>query len=201
MSLRIGVSAAIIGGLLWLLAMVGGSGVFGGSGDNGLWATLLAVGTIALLAGLVGLSAFQARTYPRLIWAAFLVPAVGAITAIVGLVAMATVGDRPFVAGVSPWYLWMIGTATLFVGSALFGVATWLSKTLSRGASLLLIAVPWVVIPVILLDIGSKLPAAVAGGLVFVVAASFAAGWAWLGLSALRLDGRRPATMSGAALP
>jgi hypothetical protein len=166
-----------------------------------MWGVLLMVATVALLAGLVGLSAFQARTYPRLVWAAFLVPAAGAIAAIVGLVALAAVGDRPFVAGLSPWYVWMIGTATLFVGSALFGVATWRSKTLSRGAPLLLIAVPWIVVPILVFDLGNKLPGVMAGGLLLLVAGSFGAGWAWLGVSALRLDGRRPVPRAGAALP
>jgi hypothetical protein len=200
MSLKIGGSAAIGGGLLWLLALAGASGVFT-SGDNAMWGVLLMVATVALLAGLAGLSAFQARTYPRLVWAAFLVPAAGAIAAIVGLVAMAAVGDRPFVAGLSPWYVWMIGTATLFVGSALFGVATWRSKTLSRGAALLLIAVPWIVVPMLVFDLGNKVPGVMAGGLLLLVAGSFGTGWAWLGLSALRLDRRRPVPRAGAALP
>ena len=52
---------------------------------------------------LVGLSAFQARRFPRLVWAAFVIPALGACISLVGLVGMATMGDQRFIGDASAW--------------------------------------------------------------------------------------------------
>src|SRR4029078_7369427 len=74
MSVRIGGAAAIIGGLSWIAALVG-SGLSGDVTTSPIWGILLIVGTLGLLVALVGLSAFQARAHPALIWAAFALPA------------------------------------------------------------------------------------------------------------------------------
>lgn len=190
MSLRIGGYAAIVGGIVWVAAFVAAS-----TFQDNVWMGMLALalGSALLLLALVGLSAFQAREHPRLIWAAFILPAVGACVAIVGLTAMAVLGDRDFIADVSPWYVWSFGTLGLIVGSSLFGIATWRARTLARPAAALL-AAGGVVVLLLLLGMVPMAglvpdPLAVlftaAGGLLF------AGGWIGLGLSALRIHGPR----------
>ncbi len=88
-----------------------------------------------VLVALIGLSSFQARQHPRLIWAAFALPALGTVMSCIGLVAMAAVGDRPFVAGLSPWSIWMLGVMLTVVGSALFALATFHTRALPRLAA------------------------------------------------------------------
>ena len=92
MSLRIGGLAAFAGGALILTGWVW-SGVDPAESDVGV--VLFLVGAVALLVGLAGLSAFQARTHPTLIWAAFLLPAVGGAGMALGGVAMAVLPDGP----------------------------------------------------------------------------------------------------------
>ena len=176
MSLRIGGIAAIIGGALWPV------GLFLGSGDGqdaGLVASLLLItGSLALLVALVGLSAFQARTHPRLAWAAFALPAVGTIASIVGLVGTNLRGE-PY------WAMWFFGTIAFFLGSTLFAIATYRTAVLSRGAA-------------VLLGVGSVLTIVAGLGWIFppqlllATLICFALGWLALGIQAIRLD--RPAT-------
>lgn len=190
MSLRIGGFAAIAGGSLWALTLIG-AGLFKDAGDSPLWGVLLAVATLALLGALIGLSSFQARRYPKLIWAAFAVPALGALVAVVGLVAMSTTtSDAPIIADLSPWYVWILGTAALVIGSALFGVATWLTGALSRRASGLLVAGSALLPPVFAIGAGGGVPEFVAPVVMVTMVLSFGIGWTWLGISALRADGR-----------
>jgi hypothetical protein len=194
MSLRLGGSAAIIGGVSWAVALAG-AGLTGELTLSPIWPILLVIGTAALIAALVGLSAFQARRFPRLTWAAFILPAVGATASAIGLIAMAVVGDQPFVAGMTPWSIWAIGTLGLMAGSALFALATWRSATFSRGASVLLFIGSLTVVPMLgLTGAGSETLLGQLAAVTFV--GLFGAGWVWLGLSALRLDG---ATFPGAA--
>lgn len=199
MSLRIGGFAAITGGSLWAAALIG-AGLFNDSGDSRLWGVLLAVATFALLGALIGLSAFQARRYPKLIWTAFAVPALGALVAIVGLVAMSTTnGDRPLIADLSPWYVWILGTATLMVGSALFAVATWRTGALSRRAAGLLIVGSALLAPVFGIGSGGGAPEILAPVLMVTMVLSFGIGWTWLGISALRAEGRSVRVSAGSA--
>ena len=190
MSLRIGGFAAITGGSLWALAMIG-AGLFNDAGDSRLWGLLLAAATLALLGALIGLSSFQARRYPKLVWAAFAVPALGALVAIIGLIAMSTFeGDTPLIADLSPWYVWILGTATLVVGSALFAVATWLTGALSRRAAALLAACSACLPPIFGIGLAGGVPEFLAPVLMVTMVLSFGTGWTWLGISAVRADGR-----------
>ena len=142
-----------------------------------------------------GLSAFQARRYPVLIWAAFAVPAVGAIVALVGAVAVAATGDsdRAIVAGLSAWAISTLGVLGLLVGSGLFAVGTWLTRSLSRGAAALLGFGSIVVVIGLTGLSGGFVPSEVAGLILLVSILAFPAGWAALGVSALRV-GRVGAT-------
>ena len=101
MSLRIGGYAAILGGILLFTSL--GAGQLLGEGAIGFALIGVFVATIAVLVALVGLSAFQARRFPRLVWAAFAIPALGACISLVGLVGMATNGDLRFIGDMSAW--------------------------------------------------------------------------------------------------
>ncbi len=197
MSLRIGGCAAILGGILWFVALAGnainngadsGSSVFGAA-----LVTSIVVATAATLVALVGLSTFQSRRHPVLTWIAFAIPAIGAVLGLLGVVAMAVAGDTDstFIGGLSAWAIATIGVTALVLGSALFAVATWLSGSLSRVASVLLFVGALLVVPAIGGVTGGLVPP-VLGYLVLVVAIlAFPVGWISLGVSALRV-GRTP---------
>jgi hypothetical protein len=161
------------------------------------------VGILALLVALVGLSAFQARQYPRLVWAAFIVPAVGAVVSIIGIVGMAVSGDTRFIGEWSAWYVWFFGVLTLIVGSAIFGFATLRARALSRPAATLLAvsSTTIVVVPILFgLDVlGVVVPETFAPVLMALGALAFAGGWVALGVSALRLYRVSPSPVQGVA--
>jgi hypothetical protein len=182
MSLRMGGIAAIIGAAL--LAAAGMLSFNVVRLDATIQPVLLFSGLGALLVALAGLSAFQARLYPRLIWGAFAVTAVGTIVAIVGFVGMAFVGD-PY------WGVWFLGFVTALGGSALFAIATYRAATLSRGAAVLLGLGS--VLPFVLVGLGSVLPFVMLGQqpLMFAAVICYLLGWFALGVQAIRLD--RPA--------
>ena len=197
MSLRLGGAAAILGGVLFLAGLLVTS--INGSDETFPGAALIFAGTVALLLALIGLSSFQARRHPRLIWTAFAVPALGTAVSCVGLIAMAIVGDRPLVAGLSPWWIWSLGLLATVLGTALFALATYHTRALSRPAagllatgSALLFAVLVVGYSGLVTAIGGTdvlAPALMVAGLL-----AFAIGWIALGWTAVRLD--RPAAVT-----
>ena len=77
MSLRIGGYAAILGGILWFVALAGNAINDGAESGALVLGWVLVAATILTLVALVGLSAFQARRHPVLVWAAFAIPTVG----------------------------------------------------------------------------------------------------------------------------
>jgi len=205
MSLRIGGYAAILGGILWLVALVGNT--INGSADSGssvfgaALVTSIVVATAATLVALVGLSAFQSRRHPVLSWAAFAIPAIGAVLGLLGVVAMAVAEDTEsgFIGGLSAWAISTIGVTALVLGSALFAVATWLSGNLSRVASALLFVGALLFVPAIGGAMGGVLPPALEYTILVIAIVAFPAGWMTLGVSALRV-GRGPvASMGGAS--
>jgi hypothetical protein len=198
MSLRIGGFAALFGGLFWFIALAGSSA----TDADGLFAGLAVFATLSLLVAMAGLSAFQARRYPRVTWVAFGLPAIGAVISLIGMYGMFAVGDAPLVGTLSPWWIWMGGTLLMVVGSGLFALVTWQAHSLSRSASMLLggAAIATLVLLPTLAGTMSFLPEAVASVASVIVLLGFAAGWAGLGVSALRLDRRGMATSPGAAL-
>jgi hypothetical protein len=182
--LRIGGLGAVIGGILFFVGLAGASGL---AGSDGPWLVVAGLGTIGLLAALVGLSAFQAYRTPKLAWAAFAIPAIGTLLSILGMVGMAFVsdGDRPFLAGWSPWSIWFVGFLTTIVGSILFGVATVRAAVLSRraGQALALSAITVIVVASGGVDLGSS---AIGGAVMAVILGTFSMSWVVLGASALR---------------
>lgn len=195
MSLRLGGAAAILGPLLFLAGFVATS--IDGSDDIFFpGGAFILAGTAALLLALIGLSAFQARRHPRLVWAAFAIPALGTVVASLGLGAMAVLGDRPFLAGASPWDTWVLGLFATVLGSALFAVATYRTGTLSRTAAAVLAAgsALLVAVFVVVAGFGPAITDRVAPALGLVGMLAFSAGWIALGWTAIRLE--RPATAS-----
>ena len=180
MSLRLGGYAAIFGGVVWFAGLV--LAQLGHGAAPGPLMVLL--GTVSLLVGLIGLSAFQARRYPRLTWAAFAAPALGAVVSMVGLIGMTTTGDEPVVGDLSGWHLWMLGSIALVIGSGLFAIATWRVRTLSRRAAALLGSGCLAVVPAVVFAYGG--PEQIAQVLLLVSLVGFAGGWVALGVSAVR---------------
>ena len=191
MSLRLGGIAAALGGALILTGWVW-AGVDPAESDPGVW--LFFAGTIALLVGLTGLSAFQARAHPTLVWAAFLLPAVGGAAMTLGILAMALFSDRPLIGDLGGWGFFFLGLLTTVAGSLLFGVVTFRTRALPRsGAAFLAIASGIALLSFLgSMGLGEWLqPVFIAGFL------AFPAGWVVLGLQAIRID--RPALAMGAA--
>lgn len=200
MTLRIGGYAAIVGGLLWFYVLAANAINDGAESGAPLIGLAIVAATAATLVALIGLSAFQSRRHPALTWAAFAIPAVGAVVALLATVAMAvgTDTDSEIVAGLDLWFIAMIGVAALLVGSALFAVATWLTQSLSRSASALLGIGALLVFPAISGATGGDLPPALAYTILAIAIVAFPAGWVTLGISALRV-GRGPVASTGGA--
>ena len=180
MSLRIGGTAAIIGAAFWPVGFfitAGNRGI--GPIDPVVARLLLIAGSLALLVALAGLSAFQARTHPGFAWAAFVIPAVGTIASIVGIVGFQLSEDY--------FLAWALGTITFFVGSGLFAIATYRTAALSRGAAVLLGVDS--ALTMIFATSGGANPSPV---LMAVALSGFGLGWFALGVQAIRVD--RPAT-------
>jgi hypothetical protein len=174
MSLRIGGIAAVVGALLWAIAGVVNSGVIVDVGAT-LPSILLVAGMPASLVALAGLSAFQARTEPKLAWVAFLVPAAGTVACLVGLIGAFVAYDELF------WLMFALGTAIAIGGSVLFAAVTYRIGTISRAGSALLGLGAILVVPTIA-NPGMQ-------GLAGVALAAIALGWFALGVQAIRASG------------
>jgi hypothetical protein len=179
MSLRIGGIAAIVGASLIVIVIALTGGRSEGS-ENASIALLVALA--ALLVALTGMSAFQARSNPSLVWTAFGLTAVGTLAIfIAGVSDLAGAGPRDWRDGPLP-----IGVVTVGLGSVAFGIATYRASVLSRkGASSLVIgpAVGFIGAIAVGQDLWGLGMALVVVGMV-----SFLAGWFTLGVAAIRLD-------------
>jgi hypothetical protein len=194
MTLRIGGLAAVLGGLLWATGLIWASNDHTTQGISP-GAFVFLAGTILLLIALVGLSAFQSRAHPRLVWAAFIVPALGAVVSVAGTLFMAVSEDRPVVGGLSGWELWFTGLITLVVGSGLFALASWRTGSVSRLGSTLLGSAAVLLLVFLPVSIGlvpipwePLVPIATLAMLL-----AFAGGWIVLGIGAIQRD--RAATL------
>jgi hypothetical protein len=186
MTLRIGGYAAILGSLLWAVGFVSAS--TDKSESVSPWGLLIFAGNAALLVALIGLSAFQARRYPRLVWTAFAVPFVGNILSMIGILALVLAEQGTVLGGFSPWEVWVFGLMALVGGSGLFAVASWRTGSLSRaGAALLAVgAIALMIIIPGMMGLISWEPL-VSIGLVVTVGA-FLLGWVVTGIGAVRAD-------------
>jgi hypothetical protein len=188
MSLRLGGIAAVIGGALWFSGLMWS---LLDPADQDPGAGLAALGAAALLVGLTGLSAFQARRHPALVWAAFALPAVGSVLSALGLVMLAVVGDQP-VAGVYGWALLMAGVLATIAGSLVFAVATYRTAALPRSGTVIL-GIGAVIS--LISFVGASAVGGAEGPIFLAAFGSFAIGWIVLGLQAIRID--RPMAAAG----
>lgn len=192
MSVRLGGYAAMIGGALWLVGLAWSSA---DPADQDPGAMVFLVGVLALLLGLTGLSAFQARRHPALTWAAFILPALGGAATTVGVVLMATQpDDRPVLGGLSGWHFFILGSLATVAGSIFFAIATYRTGALPRSGALLLGIASTVALVSFAgsFVLGERLQALFIAGFL-----AFPLGWVVLGLQAVRLD--RPALAVGPA--
>jgi len=200
MTLRIGGYAAILGGLLWFIALAGNA-INDGAETGAVWIFIALLAAIVVtLVALVGLSAFQARRYPVLVWSAFAVPAVGGVVSLFGAVAIAASGDsdHAIIGGLSGWAISTLGVAGLILGSGLFALATLRAHTLSRGAAALLGAGA-IMVPLGLAGVlGGVVPSELEAVVIIALVLMFPAGWVGLGISALRTDRAGMAHFEGA---
>jgi hypothetical protein len=191
MSLRLGGFAAFAGGALVLTGWIW-SGLDPADSDPGSW--LFLAGVVALLVGLAGLSAFQARRHPALVWAAFLLPAIGGAVMSLGLVAMSLLPDRPVVGDLVGWDFFIVGLLAIVAGSVLFAIATYRTGALPHsGAAILGITSAISLVSFFgSFSLGEWLqPVFIAGFLAFPL------GWVVLGIQAMRMD--RSLAATGAA--
>ena len=178
-SLRIGGIAAIVGASLFVLvALMGG---FSPRSNDATTIGLLAA-IAALLLALTGMSAFQARTNPALVWTAFGMTALGTLAIfIAGIGELTGSGPRAWQDGPLG-----VGAVTAALGSAAFGFATYRGSVLSRRGALSLVIGPAVglsgafLISRDLWEVGLLL--------IGIGTVSFLAGWVTLGVAAIRLD-------------
>ncbi len=197
MTLRIGGVAAIIGGALWVVSLAGASVIQGADGQP--WQAMFVIALAALLIAIIGLSGYQGRRQPGLVWAAVAIPIVGATISAIGMVGMAVAGDGPFLLGMSSWDVWALGTIALIIGSGLFALASLRVRGVSRVGSTLLVIGAAAALPV-LLGIASPNGAGAVGNAIAILGIfAFAAGWVWLGIGAIRAD--LPGAGYGEAMP
>lgn len=197
MSLRIGGYAAILGALLFFTGFLANAL----DGSDEAWPTsgIILAGIAVLLVGIAGLSAFQARRHPVLVWAAFLVPLIGGLLAIAGLAFMGVAGDDELALGLSGWSVGMLGLVTLMAGSGLFALATWRTGTLSRLGTILLGVAGVLVVPGTVGMLGAWAWEPFVSISLFTMLIAFAGGWFLTGIAAVRADRPSFAALEGAA--
>ena len=197
MSLRLGGAAAILGGVLFPAGFVATS--IDASDDPFPGIAFILAGLASLLVALIGLSAFQARRHPRLIWTAFALPAFGTAVACVGIVAAGIFGDREVVAGLNPWSISMIGLVATAVGTVLFALATYRTRALSRLAAGFLAAAAGYLVTVVVVGFSGLFDNVAGAGGTLVSALGiaglfgFSIGWVVLGWTAVRAERPAPA--------
>jgi len=197
MSLRLGGAAAILGGVLFPAGFVATS--IDASDDLFPGVAFILAGLAALLVALIGLSAFQARQHPRLIWTAFALPAFGTAVACIGILSAPFFGERPVVAGLDPWSISMIGLAATAVGTVLFALATYRTRALSRPAAGFLAAAAGYLVAVVVVAFSGifgdldGVAATLVSALGVAGLFGFSIGWVVIGLTAIRADRPAPA--------
>lgn len=180
-SLRGSGIAALLGASLIVIVIVLTRGLEAEADEPASKIALL-LGLGALTVALTGMSAFQARSNPKLVWTAFGVTAVGAVAILIaGVTDLTAGGSADWRAGLLP-----VGAITAALGSACFGIATYRVSVLSRNGALALVfgpAVGFVGAIAVSQNIWEL-------GLLLVMIGSigFLAGWFTLGVAAIRLD-------------
>lgn len=183
MLLRLGGFGAILGGILWVIGLWSASGLADGA-NRVVPMLLLLLGTAGILVALVGLSAFQGHRDPQLAWPAFLVPGLGSIASIVGIIGMGAPDSGFNQSGeLDAWSIWMIGLIATLIGSILFATATIRAAVLSRPTAIAL-----AITAALLLVVGFGVTTGSSANIALIVplTCAFGASWVALGVSALR---------------
>lgn len=210
--------AAIAGGLLWSIGLFGitfdPSGrpwavrtMFAMEPWPAQWVAFMFVGLMALLASLVALSGTQAHLHPRLVWVSFLAGAAGIVMPLLGLIGILAFGARTSIdqanAHALAWDIWSWSLLVMAGGSALFALATWRTRVLSAPGALLLLGASTLMVATF---IGGAMNLVIGPikiswwlGAFFLCLAGFAAGWVWLGWSAVRAASSAKAPSEAAA--
>jgi hypothetical protein len=178
----------LIGGVLWLVGFL--IAQFDGTDAYGPGQSLVLAGTVGLLVALAGLSAVQSRRYPRLVWAAFAVPAVGTLASILGLVGFAVAGDGPFIAGIEAWNFWILGMMAVIGGSGLFALVSWRTGALSHAGLALLGVAAGGMVAVFANAVGILPWERMVSIAILGLLLSFSGGWIVLGVGAVLADRR-----------
>ena len=135
MSLRIGARAAMVGAVLWVAPFL----ISPIAPDlRLLWGTSLLVGSFLLIVALAGLSAFQARRHPTLVWLSVGLPTVLGVVVLGATIGAFALEDRAVVADLTPWSLMILALVGLVIGTALFAALTLRTGVLPRSGALLL---------------------------------------------------------------
>ena len=190
MSLRLSGSAAIIGGVLWIIFFAIVAISYTGVDADVAWFPVVFGAGLLLLAALAGLSAFEFRDHPRWVWIAFLVPAIGIGLVLVALARTLLTSDWSYEEGTVGARILFGGIALVLIGSIVFAAVSRPSPGLRRLGTIA-IAVGTVVT---LLGMGGALSpiGLVVGGLMF------GSGWIAEGLDAVHRDRNVHPRLSGA---
>jgi hypothetical protein len=119
---------------------------------------------------------------------------------LLGFAAMIILGDSDaeLAGGMSVCGISTLGLLTMVLGSALFSIATWLARSLSRAGAALLGIGALLVVPALAGATGAFGPPFIGYGLLAIAVIGFPAGWMALGVSALRV-GHGPVASTGGA--
>jgi hypothetical protein len=182
MTPRLAGQAAVVGGFLILIGLLPLT-----LGSTFPYGFVALAGAGALLVALAGLSGFQSRQHPVLVWAAFVIPAAGIVMLWVGGVALFL--DAPGDSGSMLGF----GLLTMLIGSALFAVITYRTGALPRAAAVLLgLGTGLLLVPIVISGLSQD--TLVSGAVLLVLfqvgTVGFPIGWIALGWMAVRLDRR-----------
>jgi len=183
MSLRLAGSAAAVAGGSWIAFFAIAGASYANDADYGpVWIPVVLIAGMALLAALAGLSAFQFRDHPRLIWIAFIVPAIGIGVVLAGLATVLPIDGWAAPAGSLAARVIYGGLSLMLIGSVFFAAVTVSTAALSRVPSGAIVVG---VVPTLLALLGAMAaPWLVVGGFLFGL------GWIGLGIDAIRRDRR-----------
>ncbi len=186
---RIGAIAAMAGGALWVLTLaVAVREVREVRATLDLTMVLVGLTLSLFVVALAALSAVQARSHRSLMWASFLLPAVGVALLVGGALAQVVVGDRPLVGWLTPYAFWMGGLVLALVGSVVFGVLSAVTGALPRWTAGLLSAGALVQLVTIFATDHAK-----DEWLMLLGAVTFGLGWVLVGVGAARTERYRVA--------
>jgi len=185
-SARLGAVAAISGGALWMLTLA--TAVRDDQATTGLVMLLVSLTFSMFVVALAALSAVQSRSHPRLVWASFLLPAVGVTLLMGGSLAEGSVGDRPLLGDWTPYAFWMAGVVFALLGSLLFGIVSTVAGGLTRWTAVLLSAGAFAQLASIVATDHAR-----DGWLMLVGAVAFGLSWILVGVGASRQERIREA--------